>query len=109
MLKKSFSLYHIQQLPSGEQWWRAASQSEEKQEQLKQWHHQEGGDKESLELRGCPARDPATAQNPHQTSSHQVGLLGDSVGVMHTYILNIIRCLQHLGGGDSTCIKLYLI
>lgn len=66
----------VQQLPSREQWWHAASQSEEKQEQLKQWQHQEGGDEESLELGGGPARDPTTAQNPHQTSSHQVGLMG---------------------------------
>lgn len=63
---------HVQQLPSREQWWRAASQSEEKQEQLKQWQHQEGWGQESLELRGGPDWDPATAQNPHQTSSHQV-------------------------------------
>lgn len=65
---------HIQQLPGREQWWRSASQSEEKQEQFKHWQHQEGRVQESLEFGGSPARNPATAQNPHQTSSYQVRL-----------------------------------
>lgn len=65
--------FFFQQLPSRQQRGWVASQSEEKQEQLKQWQHQKVGDQESLEPGGSPARDPATAQNPHQTSSHQVG------------------------------------
>jgi len=44
-----------QQLPSREQWWRAASQIKEKQEQSEQWGDQEGGDEESHEFRGSPA------------------------------------------------------
>lgn len=68
-----FVLFYVQQLPSRQQWCWAASQSEEKQEQLKQWQHQKVGDQESLEPGGSTARDPATAQDPHQTSSHQVG------------------------------------
>lgn len=75
-LSPPFPPLNLLQLPSREQQWWAASQSKEKQEHLKQWQHQEGGREESFEFRGGPARDPATAQNPDQTSTCQVGFMG---------------------------------
>lgn len=75
---------YIQQLSGRGQRRGAASQTEEKQEQLKQWQRQESGSEESLELGGGPARDPAAAQNPHQTSSCQVGPTEELWGIRNT-------------------------